>query len=130
MADEEQEKKAPGKPWQPGQSGNPAGRPKGSKNSATLMQQELTEQLLSNKKLQGRAKKILDQALTMAENGDKQMLKFFLNKWLPDSGIAFGKDEGGSAQPTININISGTTDGPQDVEQPGIEINGDSEGKE
>lgn len=29
------------KPWQPGQSGNPAGRPKGSRNRATVMRELL-----------------------------------------------------------------------------------------
>lgn len=31
------------KPWQPGQSGNPAGRPKGSRNLKTVIQDMLTD---------------------------------------------------------------------------------------
>ena len=122
MSDEESQKK--GKPWKPGESGNPKGRPKGSKNTATLLQQQLTEELLQNQNLNKRARKLLNQALTMAENGDKQLLKFFLNKWLPDSGIAFGKDEE-SSQPSITINI-GATEGGNTIEHEDIEDVDDS----
>ena len=46
--DEPAEKVGPGKPprhtrFKPGQSGNPNGRPKGSKNFATILQQQLTK---------------------------------------------------------------------------------------
>lgn len=125
MADEDNPNNKQGKPWKPGESGNPKGRPKGSKNTATLLQQQLTEELLNNQNLNKRAKKILNQALQMAEDGDKQMLKFFLNKWLPDSGIAFGKDEE-SSQPAITINIGGTEDAPKTIEHENIEDVDDS----
>ena len=44
------EKVGPGKPprhtrFKPGQSGNPMGRPKGSKNFATILQQQLTKKI-------------------------------------------------------------------------------------
>lgn len=44
------EKVGPGKPprhsrFKPGQSGNPKGRPKGSKNFATILQQQLTKKV-------------------------------------------------------------------------------------
>jgi len=44
------EKAGPGKPprhtrFKPGQSGNPKGRPKGSKNFATILQQQLTKKI-------------------------------------------------------------------------------------
>ena len=44
------EKVGPGKPprhtrFKPGQSGNPKGRPKGSKNFATILQQQLTKKI-------------------------------------------------------------------------------------
>jgi len=49
-ADEPTEKVGPGKPprhtrFKPGQSGNPKGRPKGSKNFATILQQQLTKKI-------------------------------------------------------------------------------------
>lgn len=48
--DEPTETVGPGKPprharFQPGQSGNPKGRPKGSKNFATILQQQLTKKI-------------------------------------------------------------------------------------
>ena len=48
--DEPLEKVGPGKPprhtrFKPGQSGNPKGRPKGSKNFATILQQQLTKKI-------------------------------------------------------------------------------------
>ena len=48
--DEPTEKVGPGKPphhtrFKPGQSGNPKGRPKGSKNFATILQQQLTKKI-------------------------------------------------------------------------------------
>ena len=48
--DESTEKVGPGKPprhtrFKPGQSGNPKGRPKGSKNFATILQQQLTKKI-------------------------------------------------------------------------------------
>jgi hypothetical protein len=32
-----------GKPWQPGQSGNPAGRPKGTKNKKTILREQIEQ---------------------------------------------------------------------------------------
>jgi hypothetical protein len=50
LCDEPAEKVGPGKPprhtrFKPGQSGNPKGRPKGSKNFATILQQQLTKKI-------------------------------------------------------------------------------------
>jgi len=50
LAHEPAEKVGPGKPprhtrFKPGQSGNPSGRPKGSKNFATILQQQLRKKV-------------------------------------------------------------------------------------
>ena len=50
QCDEPAEKVGPGRPprhtrFKPGQSGNPKGRPKGSKNFATILQQQLTKKV-------------------------------------------------------------------------------------
>lgn len=52
----------------------------------------------------------------MAEEGDKSMIKFFLNKFIPDTSLAFGKDGEGSSQPVVNITI-GNTDEPVTIDQ-------------
>ena len=41
-------KKQRGKPFQPGQSGNPSGRPQGSRNKATLIAEQLIDDRLKN----------------------------------------------------------------------------------
>jgi uncharacterized protein DUF5681 len=50
VSEEPADKVGPGKPprhtrFKPGQSGNPKGRPKGSKNFATILQQQLTKKI-------------------------------------------------------------------------------------
>lgn len=114
MSDSENNsKRPPGTPWPKGQSGNPAGKPKGTKNRATVIQQELTEKLLESPKLQGRARNILNKGLEMAEEGDKQMIKFFLNKWLTDTSMVWGgkEEDSGGSQPAITINVQSKDDG-------------------
>ena len=68
-------------PWKPGQSGNPLGKPKGAKNKSTLITQRIQEALL--KDLQGEAESILSVALEKARGGDRVLLKFFLERFLP-----------------------------------------------
>jgi DNA-binding NarL/FixJ family response regulator len=58
-----------------GQSGNPAGRPAGSKHKST----ELLEMLRSD------APAIVLKALSMARDGDPEMIKLVLNKLLPNA---------------------------------------------
>lgn len=60
--------------WKPGRSGNPAGRPKGSRNATTLAVQSL---------LSGQAEALTQVAIDAALNGDSVALKICLDRILP-----------------------------------------------
>lgn len=61
----------PASPWKPGQSGNPAGRPKGSKNPSTKLR-ELIE-----------VEPILRSLQSAAQSGDVQAARTLLERALP-----------------------------------------------
>ena len=70
-------------PFQPGQSGNPAGRPIGSRNKATLAMQAL---------LDGDGEALTSKAIELAKAGDMQALKLCMDRLLPprrDTVLAF-----------------------------------------
>jgi Family of unknown function (DUF5681) len=58
-----------GRPFAPGQSGNPAGRPRGSRNRATLLAQALSDDT---------AEKLIRKAQEMALAGDRSMITLLL----------------------------------------------------
>jgi len=60
--------------WKPGQSGNPAGRPKGSLNATPRMVQAL---------LDGEAKEIVKKAIELAKSGDGPVLRAVLERIAP-----------------------------------------------
>lgn len=61
-------------PWKPGQSGNPEGRPKGSRNKATLA---------AEKMLDGEAEALTRKAVELALEGDTTALRLCLERILP-----------------------------------------------
>lgn len=71
---------APSHLFQKGQSGNPAGRPKGSKNAVTLVKLAIEGDLRAQMK--GEMSEILTKGLTMAKEGDPDMIRYFLDKWI------------------------------------------------
>ncbi|MHB2211405.1 DUF5681 domain-containing protein [Methylobacterium sp. CM6257] len=76
-----------GKPFVQGQSGNPAGRPKGSRNRATVALEKI---------LDGDAESILRKAVEMAQEGDPTALRLCLDRILPprkDRPISFDLPE-------------------------------------
>ena len=62
--------------FQPGKSGNPAGRPKGSKNAITLLKQSLELQLREQAAPDLGA--VLDKAVELALEGNPAMIKMLL----------------------------------------------------
>jgi hypothetical protein len=62
-----------GRPFVPGQSGNPAGRPRGSRNRATLLAQAL---------LDDTAEELFRKAQEMALAGDRSMITLLLKQVL------------------------------------------------
>lgn len=84
------------KPYQfkPGESGNPAGRPKGSKNRMKL----LAEQLIGNN-----AKAIVKKVIDMALHGNEACLKMCMDRILPAQRAVDGAQ--GEKQAAINIFI-------------------------
>lgn len=69
-----QRRRGPGKPYQPGQSGNPAGKPKGARHRLTM----LAEQLLG-----GEASAIVRKAIELAKAGDSTAMRLCLERILP-----------------------------------------------
>jgi len=61
-------------PWKPGQSGNPAGRPKGARNKATLAAEAL---------LDGEAEEITRKAIEKAKAGDMVAIRLCLDRIAP-----------------------------------------------
>jgi hypothetical protein len=71
---ENTERKQGSSQFHPGQSGNPAGRPKGSRNRATLALETL---------LDGQAEALTQKAIELALGGDMMALRMCLDRILP-----------------------------------------------
>lgn len=63
-----------------GVSGNPAGRPKGSKNAVTLVKLAIEGEL--REQMKADMSDILTKGLKMAKDGNEDMIKYFLDKWI------------------------------------------------
>ena len=67
-----------GRPWQPGESGNPNGRPKGAKNFKTDLREELSE-IISFREADGevaisKQRALIKRLVTSAINGDARAI--------------------------------------------------------
>lgn len=67
--------------WRKGQSGNPAGRPKGSKNKITMMKLALEGELRTQ--LGPHMADIIMIAIEKAKDGNEAMIKLLVDKTLP-----------------------------------------------
>jgi len=74
MSTQESAPKQRGRPFSPGQSGNPAGRPKGARNKATILAESLREQ-----ETVAKAQTLVDRALA----GNVAAMRTFLNRVAP-----------------------------------------------
>ena len=84
-----------------GKSGNPTGRPKGSKNKITLLKQMLEVQL--REAAQDRMPEVLNKAMEMALLGDRSMLKLLIELHMSKG---YASEE--KASEKVEINISTT----------------------
>jgi hypothetical protein len=87
-------------PWKPGQSGNPSGRPKGSRNKATLAVEVL---------LDGQHEALTQAAINKALEGDTAALRLCLDRIAPprrDAPISFDLPPIKSAGDTVQASSS------------------------
>lgn len=92
--------------FQPGQVANPKGRPKGAKGKVTELKVALETAMVEQ--LQGDVAEIMGKAVTMAKKGDKAMIKFILERFLPKAGTAEQQENHGIGG--INIIVKGIED--------------------
>lgn len=69
--------------WQKGQSGNPAGRPPGSRNAITLAKLQLEGELRAQ--LGPRMQEVMNKAVELALAGDTGMIKLLADQWIGKS---------------------------------------------
>lgn len=89
---EEQQTTKRGRPFAKGQSGNPAGRPAGSRNKTSLLAQEL---------LDGDAEDIVRKVIEKAKEGDATAMRLVMERILPARKEPPATSEGLSI--TINL---------------------------
>src|SRR6056297_2197662 len=96
----------------PGEKRSKAGRPKGSKNKKTLIEAAVQTALVNE--LEADAMEIYHKAAEMAKEGDKTMIKLFLQHLLPElkaeGGTESNKSIGG-----IQIVVNQTESAPKDI---------------
>lgn len=101
-----------------GKSGNPRGRPKGSKNSTTILKEALKQDF--DKALQKDFSKIMKAIVDKAKEGDMVAAKMILDRVVPvTKAIDFGAKGGENLGITIKVENMATA---QIDEQPAIDV--------
>jgi hypothetical protein len=90
-----------------GSSGNPAGRPLGSKNRIALLKREMEEAIRENLDV-GVLKKIVSSMAAEAINGNVSAAKLILDKVMSNAKV---EDDAGEDRPEIVIRIENLTAG-------------------
>lgn len=86
-----------------GQSGNPSGRPKGSKNKTTEIKLAIENSLVE--RVEGEALNVLNKTIELAKAGDTTCIKILMDRlWPLDNRDKSGGTKDSS---TVNIVISG-----------------------
>jgi hypothetical protein len=93
--------------WKPGQSGNPAGRPKGVKNAITLKKQILELEL--REKSEKQIHKVLAKAFELALAGDRMMIKMLLEFHISKAAAV---EEEGQGKSQVAVVIQNLTNEP------------------
>lgn len=88
--------------FMPGQSGNPDGRPKGSKNQITLLKESM-ELLLRNEASPEDLRAVMRMALDQAMAGDRGMIKLILELHMSKGTTT----DNSKAAEKVQINITG-----------------------
>ena len=90
-----------------GQSGNPSGRPKGSRNRTTLLAEQIFDERLFGK--QGKADAIIAKAIEMAESGDTACIRLCLDRIAParkDRAVYFELPKMHDAKDAVNASAA------------------------
>lgn len=97
----------------PGKSGNPAGRPKGSKNQITILKQSL--ELMLREQAAPDMAGVLDKAIELAKEGNVAMIKLLLEMHM-SKGVSDDKE----AKEKLAIQIN--TGSPAPAKQPDARV--------
>ncbi len=96
-----------------GVSGNPGGRPKGSKNKVTLL--KLAAEEAFRDRNQNAIDAVLDQILSAALEGDKAARKMVWDACMSKAAVAEDKTAGGKQQITVHrMEVTQAVDGDVD----------------
>jgi len=112
--------KKKGTQFQPGQSGNPAGRPKGAKGKTTLLREVM--QTKSDRLLSRAVPAILRVVIQQALKGCVHSQKIILDRAVPVQKATEG--EGHTGLSTVHITIQNLTS-PHEEDTPGVTISGE-----
>ena len=105
------------KPWKPGESGNPNGRPRGRKNFSTLFQEAIEKiALATGQEPEAFELEIIEQAIRKARNGDYRFYRDTMDRLHGQAAAKMDLTSNGKDLPTpiIKLNVSGDNSSTED----------------